>query len=488
MAVRSRSLPDTPARSIAAGGHPHASAAAFADHFDYLCLTLRRFGVPPADVEDLAQDVFLVMCRRWSEYRRERPLRSWLAGIAFNVARKHRGKLWRETLVADVDLPDQASGPDERLQIERTRLLALRALASLSARDRHVLILHDIDGLPMQEIASLLDVPLFTAYTRLRRARLRFARATSAMQGDAPLSAEALLAGERQAPPTTSEGKQRAWQLIGATRTVAPQRSRVIGAGLRPLAAIAAAAGLAFVLGASLTRLPRRAGAPGPDLGQGLVGYWPFDEGPGSATARDRSPAGRDCRLRDLDLDGARVDGARGRALDLRRGWVECPQPPLRATARDPMTVSAWIDVTGPMRGHLAIVSRQLGQRHTDYFFFGLIGRRLKVRSSLWEIAVEADRPLPPGRWIPVAFTHSADGTTRLFQDGVEVGAARATAARTARVDTPLVIGAGINGPGETERGEQFAGSIDEVALFARPLSPAQIAALAHGAQPVAAR
>ena len=46
----------------------------------------------------------------------------------------------------------------------------------------------------------------------------------------------------------------------------------------------------------------------GPPLARRLTGYWRFDEGRGSTTSRDHSPAQRDCRLRDIDPQRAWVD------------------------------------------------------------------------------------------------------------------------------------------------------------------------------------
>jgi RNA polymerase sigma-70 factor (ECF subfamily) len=133
-----------------------AETEAFSENFPYLARTLRRLGVREGDVEDLAQDVFLVMCRRWSEYRPDLPLRPWLAGIAFNVARKHRSRIWRETPAGDIEVEDQRLEPDEDLQVQRARRLVLCTLEAMRPRDRAILSMCELEELPVRDAAALL--------------------------------------------------------------------------------------------------------------------------------------------------------------------------------------------------------------------------------------------------------------------------------------------------------------------------------------------
>jgi RNA polymerase sigma-70 factor (ECF subfamily) len=52
-----------------------------------------------------------------------------------------------------------------------------RALSEMDLDRRAVLVLHDVDGVPVPEIAGALSIPLNTAYSRLRLAREELARA-----------------------------------------------------------------------------------------------------------------------------------------------------------------------------------------------------------------------------------------------------------------------------------------------------------------------
>jgi hypothetical protein len=79
-------------------------------------------------------------------------------------------------------------------------------------------------------------------------------------------------------------------------------------------------------------------------------------------------------------------------------------------------------------------------------------------------------------------------GIAILYVDGVEVG--RSTELRTPRLDlpSPLMIGAGFNGPKGTLPTQGFHGSVDELLVYDRALGADEILALAGGTQPSSPR
>ena len=155
----------------------NASLAAFRSEFDYLWRTLRRLGVAEKDVEDALHEIFLVLHRRWSTYDASLPLRPWLFGIAFRVASTQRRRVTREVPHAWIELEDLGPQPDELALREQRREIVLAALECVPLARRAVFVMHDLDGIEMREIARSLSIPLFTAYSRLRKARKEFQRA-----------------------------------------------------------------------------------------------------------------------------------------------------------------------------------------------------------------------------------------------------------------------------------------------------------------------
>ncbi len=157
----------------AASRSPPDLGAIFDEHFDYVWATLRRLGVRDADREDLVHEVFLKVHGRLADYDASRPLRPWLFGFAYRVAADHH-RLARhriEVLGAPGDSADDTVPADERVAALEERDLLLSALRSIELDRRAVLVMHDIDDVPVPEIAQMLDIPLNTAYSRLRLAR-----------------------------------------------------------------------------------------------------------------------------------------------------------------------------------------------------------------------------------------------------------------------------------------------------------------------------
>lgn len=148
----------------------------YARELGYVLHTLRRLGVPDRDREDVAHDLFVVVFRRLADYDRARPIRPWLFGIAYRVvADYHRSARTRpEPPGLDTHDPPVAV---ERLVARENQQLVLTALDRLPLERRAVFILHELDELTMPAIAEVIDSPLNTLYSHLRRARRDFADA-----------------------------------------------------------------------------------------------------------------------------------------------------------------------------------------------------------------------------------------------------------------------------------------------------------------------
>jgi len=153
----------------------------FQSQLDYIHNTLRRLGAPPGDVEDLLQEVFLALRGAWYRCDRSRPIRPYLFGIAFRILAAHRRKREREVPFGNGDVADVHADLDERLLNRQARRMVFAALDRIPLARRAVLVMHELDDVPVATIASTLRIPLFTVYSRLRKARRELAVAMRRM-------------------------------------------------------------------------------------------------------------------------------------------------------------------------------------------------------------------------------------------------------------------------------------------------------------------
>lgn len=136
---------------------------------------LWRLGVSESEMEDLVHDVFVTAAKRWTSYDPTRPVRPWLLGIAFRTfsdARKKerpRGEL--------PELEDPRPGPDDSVAQVQARRVLQRALATLPEERRTAFVMHELEGLSVNEVSELMGAPTPTTYSRLKLARDEVLRA-----------------------------------------------------------------------------------------------------------------------------------------------------------------------------------------------------------------------------------------------------------------------------------------------------------------------
>lgn len=148
----------------------HAFEHLYRRHYGYVVSVLRRFGVDPAYVEDVAQEVFIVAYRRSDESIAS--MRPWLYGIARRTASNHRRSVERsQRKLRNVAEATDVQRPPQRFE----NILAVdEFLRNLPSRDREVFVLSEIEGMSGTEVASALRLKTSTTYARLRAMRSRF--------------------------------------------------------------------------------------------------------------------------------------------------------------------------------------------------------------------------------------------------------------------------------------------------------------------------
>ena len=157
-----------------------------ANHFATVWRTLQRLGVPEARLEDSAQEVFLVASRRLDEITRGDD-RGYLLEVALRIASQARRAHSRESreLLVDWQVLDATSlgttlrAPDAVLEQKRALARLAAVLDKMSDELREAFILFEIEELSAPEVASVLEVPIGTVASRVRRAREQLRKALS---------------------------------------------------------------------------------------------------------------------------------------------------------------------------------------------------------------------------------------------------------------------------------------------------------------------
>jgi RNA polymerase sigma-70 factor, ECF subfamily len=140
------------------------------------------------DARDLAQDIFIRLYRNLGVCSQADKFVPWLIRISRNACIDYlRRKRSRPSLDTPVDempgIRDSRPNPEEQWRALSRKRLFYRALQALTGLNREIILLKEIQGLSLEEIADLLGIPLGTVKSRSNRARLELAEKLMAMTG-----------------------------------------------------------------------------------------------------------------------------------------------------------------------------------------------------------------------------------------------------------------------------------------------------------------
>lgn len=222
---------------------PRAFAQLYADQFRFVWSLAARLGVPPAQREDIAQEVWLTVHRRLHTLRPEASARGWVAAITRKVASRHHRTHHRaeRKLAALAEVEGEcrsATGERDSFAIVDD------ALARMDPSQRDVFLLAHVEELSGPEIAEVVGAPLNTVYSRLRLARARLCEFLAQVEGEEDAIVDAIR--RRDAPPRGASS--RVWIMITAGLGKAASVPLVAGAFATKLAITSATAATVVML------------------------------------------------------------------------------------------------------------------------------------------------------------------------------------------------------------------------------------------------
>ena len=163
--------------AAAVGGSDDALDRLLRRHESAVLRLVRLLGVAPDDREDVAQEVLVRVFQHLGTFKQGRSFRGWLYRITVNAVHDHRYRLsrrarrespWIEMLDETPDV--SRAGRDHAVALERRRELE-SALDGLSARERAVFVLVELEGLDRSAAARSLGITSITVRRHLSRAR-----------------------------------------------------------------------------------------------------------------------------------------------------------------------------------------------------------------------------------------------------------------------------------------------------------------------------
>jgi RNA polymerase sigma-70 factor (ECF subfamily) len=132
-----------------------------------------RMGVPRQEIEDVANEVFYKVYRSLRRYEPSHALSTWLYRITVNAALDHRRSRRHDAQSDELPASLADGGPSQAdVAGDRERAATLQeALQRLPDHYRTPLVLTHVEGLSLDEVARVLDLPEGTVKSRLFRAR-----------------------------------------------------------------------------------------------------------------------------------------------------------------------------------------------------------------------------------------------------------------------------------------------------------------------------
>lgn len=131
------------------------------------------------EAKDLAQDIFVTAYKALDKLREDTKFGAWLYQIGLNHCRNRYKRLKRRGYFTNKSLDDEnetlqlAGGetPEHELEQQRTITMVRDTIDTMSAGEKEILMLRDLQGMPYEEISEILDIPLGTVKSKLSRAR-----------------------------------------------------------------------------------------------------------------------------------------------------------------------------------------------------------------------------------------------------------------------------------------------------------------------------
>lgn len=449
--------------------------------------------------EDAVQNAYLRLVTTASRYDGSVPFSAWIGRLVNAAAIDYRRQLHRRRNSTEAEVQKgMAMNEEETGTPDSAELEALRtALDSLPDHYRTPLTLHYFGGLNRDETAQALGISTVTIAKQIERGlqklRGKLGRAGFAVTSAGLLAVMASLPSyaatpEFKATLTSTERLMAASRQISERLLKTGPASAAGGFGIIKVGVLCALAVSAAVI-LSLPRpvapvtaslSPTSVQVIGQSAEPGLIAHWKFDDTNG-LTARDSSGNGNDGVL----FNGPTwISSRSGGALsfDGKDDYVSVPDSPSLNSIADQMTVTAWIMRRSDAPDYGSIIGRRMGEGWDDAWNLSYKMDPGKNYFFLVNVLDGETQVIGPSsvsdvnKWVHLAGVYQ-NGKLRIYRNGSPASSADCAGA-IVRDHNQIVIGACDAGDNNGIT-EFIDAAVDEIRLYNRALSDAEIAVLA---------
>lgn len=169
-------------------GDGRAWEALIRRHQDRILNLAYQFTSNREEARDLAQEIFIRLYKKLNQYQADRPFQTWFNSLARNLCIDRYRQRKRERVVVGTPVEEfphltaQTESAERRVERLEKKDLIMRALDTLSDISREAIVLKDLQEQSLDEIATVLELPIGTVKSRVHRARSELARALLKMQ------------------------------------------------------------------------------------------------------------------------------------------------------------------------------------------------------------------------------------------------------------------------------------------------------------------
>jgi RNA polymerase sigma-70 factor, ECF subfamily len=165
-------VPDAELVARCCAGDRGAWRSLYERHAALVYRFLAALGIRDPEREDACQDVFLAVYRSLPSFRGESQLSTWIYRITARTTGKLIQKRRLRAALASMMLSEPPTPSTDPSEETARNLMLDRLLERLHPKKRLVLVLFELEGVPVEEIARIADCPTNTVWSRLHHARL----------------------------------------------------------------------------------------------------------------------------------------------------------------------------------------------------------------------------------------------------------------------------------------------------------------------------